>query len=222
MAASRTGRRGLALDATSPDTKTRILDAAELLFMEHGYEATSLRQLTAAAGVNLAAVNYHLGSKEELFQAVLTRRLDPMNQERIRLLEALERDAGTKPPSCERVLFAMLAPAWERPPAYRLYIESAAGDERLEELAARIEAGLCEGSAYRYARALGQLGAVRAVRVRDGLRHYEARRIAHGQRAGSIKPIDLSADADWHAWFGVDAGETQDAPSQEWHGSAAR
>jgi AcrR family transcriptional regulator len=111
MAASRTGRRGLALDATSPDTKTRILDAAELLFMEHGYEATSLRQLTAAAGVNLAAVNYHLGSKEELFQAVLTRRLDPMNQERIRLLEALERDAGTKPPSCERVLFAMLAPA---------------------------------------------------------------------------------------------------------------
>jgi AcrR family transcriptional regulator len=111
MAASRIGRRGLALDATSPDTKTRILDAAELLFMEHGYEATSLRQLTAAAGVNLAAVNYHLGSKEELFQAVLTRRLDPMNQERIQLLEALERAPGPKPPSCESVLFAMLAPA---------------------------------------------------------------------------------------------------------------
>ena len=65
-------------------TKDRILDAAESLFMEHGFEATSLRSITAAAGVNLAAVNYHFGSKEELFQAVLTRRLDPMNQERAR------------------------------------------------------------------------------------------------------------------------------------------
>ena len=75
-------------------TKDRILDAAEALFMEHGFEATSLRAITAAAGVNLAAVNYHFGSKEELFQAVLTRRLDPMNQERVDLLTALEREAG--------------------------------------------------------------------------------------------------------------------------------
>jgi len=111
MAASRPGRRGLPPDATSPDTKTRILDAAELLFMEHGYEATSLRQLTAAAGVNLASVNYHFGSKDVLFQAVLTRRLDPMNQERIALLEKLERDAGGKPLPCEKILFAMLIPA---------------------------------------------------------------------------------------------------------------
>jgi AcrR family transcriptional regulator len=111
MAASRTGRRGLPPDATSPDTKTRILDAAELLFMEHGYEATSLRQLTAAAGVNLASVNYHFGSKDVLFQAVLTRRLDPMNQERIALLEKLEREAAGKPIACEKILFAMLIPA---------------------------------------------------------------------------------------------------------------
>ena len=111
MAASRPARKSVALDATSADTKTRILDAAEQLFTEHGFEATSLRQLTTAAGVNLAAVNYHFGSKEELFQAVLTRRLDPMNQERIELLEALEREAGAKPPSCEKVLFAMLIPA---------------------------------------------------------------------------------------------------------------
>jgi AcrR family transcriptional regulator len=111
MAASRPARRGVPLDATSADTKTRILDAAEELFTRHGFEATSLRSLTAAAGVNLAAVNYHFGSKEVLFQAVLTRRLDPMNQERIELLEALEREAGAKPASCEKVLFAMLIPA---------------------------------------------------------------------------------------------------------------
>ena len=75
-------------------TKDRILDAAESLFMEHGFEATSLRAITAAAGVNLAAVNYHFGSKEELFQAVLTRRLDPMNQQRVELLTRFEHAGG--------------------------------------------------------------------------------------------------------------------------------
>ena len=111
MAASRPARKSVAVDPTSADTKTRILDAAEQLFMEHGFEATSPRQLTAAASVNLAAVNYHFGSKEELFQAVLTRRHDPMNQERIELLEKVERDAGGRPLSCEKILFAMLIPA---------------------------------------------------------------------------------------------------------------
>jgi AcrR family transcriptional regulator len=98
-------------DAAAQDTKSRILDAAEALFMEHGFEATSLRQLTASAGVNLAAVNYHFGSKEDLFESVLTRRLDPMNQERIRLLDKLEQDAGGGALSCERILAAMLVPA---------------------------------------------------------------------------------------------------------------
>jgi AcrR family transcriptional regulator len=111
MAPTRPARKGIAIDATSADTKTRILDAAEQLFMEHGFEATSLRSLTAAAGVNLAAVNYHFGSKEVLFQAVLTRRLDPMNQERIELLERIEREGVGRVLSCERILFAMLIPA---------------------------------------------------------------------------------------------------------------
>ena len=111
MAPTRPARKGVAVDQTSADTKTRILDAAEQLFMEHGFEATSLRSLTTAASVNLAAVNYHFGSKEELFQSVLTRRLDPMNQERIDLLEKLEREAAAKPIPCERILFAMLIPA---------------------------------------------------------------------------------------------------------------
>ena len=93
------------MDALSQDTKTRILDAAETLFTEHGFEATSLRSLTPAA------VNYHFGSKEELFQAVLTRRLDPMNQERIDLLAQYEREAGGKPLTCEKILSAMLIPA---------------------------------------------------------------------------------------------------------------
>jgi AcrR family transcriptional regulator len=100
-----------AFEPVTQDTKGRILDAAELLFMEHGFEATSLRQLTAAAAVNLAAVNYHFGSKEELFQAVLTRRLDPMNVERIELLDRFEAEARGRPLTCEKILQAMLYPA---------------------------------------------------------------------------------------------------------------
>jgi AcrR family transcriptional regulator len=111
MNAQRSPRRAPAIDALSQDTKSRILDAAEALFTRHGFEATSLRQLTAAAGVNLAAVNYHFGSKEELFQAVLTRRLDPMNQERIDLLARYEREADGRPLTCEKILSAMLIPA---------------------------------------------------------------------------------------------------------------
>jgi AcrR family transcriptional regulator len=92
-------------------TKERILDTAEALFMEHGFEATGLRSMTAAAGVNLAAVNYHFGTKEELFEAVLTRRLDPMNQERVALLDQMERESAPQPLSCDRILIALFVPA---------------------------------------------------------------------------------------------------------------
>lgn len=92
-------------------TQEKILDTAEGLFVERGFEATGLRQITASAGVNLAAVHYHFGGKEELFEAVLTRRLDPMNQERMRLLAELERDAGGTALSCEAIIGAMFIPA---------------------------------------------------------------------------------------------------------------
>ncbi|MEO8738530.1 MAG: TetR/AcrR family transcriptional regulator [Casimicrobiaceae bacterium] len=92
-------------------TQSRILDAAEALFMEHGFEATSLRQITSVAGVNLAAVNYHFGSKDDLFEAVLTRRLDPMNQERMALLTRFEQDALPEVLSPEKILAAMFIPA---------------------------------------------------------------------------------------------------------------
>jgi AcrR family transcriptional regulator len=106
------GARVIAFDAPkSSVTKGRILDTAEELFMEHGFEATTLRQITAAAGVNLAAVHYHFGGKEELFEAVLTRRLDPMNQERVTLLTRFEHAAAPNPLSCEKILAAMFIPA---------------------------------------------------------------------------------------------------------------
>lgn len=76
------------------DTRERILDVAERLFMVHGYEGTSMRQITGEAEVNLAAVNYHFGSKESLMREVFRRRLDWLNEERMRVLDELERQSG--------------------------------------------------------------------------------------------------------------------------------
>lgn len=85
------------LETRSADTRERILDVAEKLFMANGYDGTSMRQITGAAGVNLAAVNYHFGSKESLMQEVFRRRLDWLNGERLRVLDEMERKAGGKP-----------------------------------------------------------------------------------------------------------------------------
>ncbi len=77
------------------DTVSRILDAAEVLFAEHGFEGTAMRALTARAGVNLAAVNYHFGSKEGLFQRIFQRRLAELNRQRVQALDEAEaRSAG--------------------------------------------------------------------------------------------------------------------------------
>ncbi len=82
---------------TQPDTRERILDAAERLFMESGYEGTSMRMITGEAGVNLAAVNYHFGSKEALLREVFRRRLNWLNTERLRALDLLEQQAQGAP-----------------------------------------------------------------------------------------------------------------------------
>ena len=107
----------LRVSGTRPtgDTKGRILDAAEDLFIEHGFEAMSLRQITAHAEVNLAAVNYHFGSKETLIHSMLARRLDRLNLERLKLLDRFEKrfaDAGDPAAlTCEHVLGALFIPA---------------------------------------------------------------------------------------------------------------
>ncbi|MFO1380136.1 MAG: TetR/AcrR family transcriptional regulator [Chitinivorax sp.] len=92
------------------DTATRILDAAEVLFVEFGFEATSLRMITQRAAVNLAAVNYHFGSKEVLYQGVVSRRLAPYNQECIEELQRMQADAGGPLP-IDAVVAAFLRPA---------------------------------------------------------------------------------------------------------------
>jgi len=90
------------------ETRTRILDAAEAMFMQHGFEGTSMRQLTAEAEVNLAAVNYHFGSKDALIEAVFRRRLDVMNAERIAALQRLEQAANGAPLAPTSIIRAFL------------------------------------------------------------------------------------------------------------------
>lgn len=77
------------------DTKQRLLDAAERLFAADGFHNTSLRTVTAEAQANLAAVKYHFGSKDALLEAVLQRRLVPLNRMRRECLEAV-RDAARR------------------------------------------------------------------------------------------------------------------------------
>ena len=71
-------------------TKEKILDTAERLFAEQGIGATSLRQIIGVAGVNLAAVHYHFGSKEALLEAVFARRIERVNRERLEMLDRVE------------------------------------------------------------------------------------------------------------------------------------
>lgn len=98
------------ISQTKADTRQKILDAAEKLFADNGFEATSLRMITSAAGVNLASVNYHFRSKDELIRAVYDRRLRPLNQARLEALDGYVRSLGNRRPELEPVLRAFLAP----------------------------------------------------------------------------------------------------------------
>jgi AcrR family transcriptional regulator len=94
-------------------TKDRILDAAERLFSERGFAETSLRAITSEAGANLASVNYYFQSKDALIQAVFARRLGPINQMRIRMLDELEAHAGDCPVALEDLLRVFIEPVIE-------------------------------------------------------------------------------------------------------------
>ncbi|MCA9756911.1 MAG: TetR family transcriptional regulator [Candidatus Eisenbacteria bacterium] len=93
------------------DTQRRILEAAEKLFAERGFAATSLRSIVAEAQVNLAAVHYHFGSKEGLIREVLARFIRPVTEERHRRLDELE--ARDSEPTLEELLDAWLGPTLE-------------------------------------------------------------------------------------------------------------
>ena len=116
------------------ETRKRILIAAERLFAELGISTTSMRALTKTAGVNLAAVHYHFGSKEALLDAVIEFRAAPMNLARIAALDAHAAERGDEPLEIDCILRAFLMPA------IRSVIESPEGAVHLPRLFARLEA----------------------------------------------------------------------------------
>ena len=97
-------------------TKAQVLAAAERLFALHGFQNVSVRDITAEAGVNLASVNYHFGSKDALLFEIFRRRTAELNRDRARMLhEATDRHDG-KPPVRE-ILRAFFEPPmrWSSP-----------------------------------------------------------------------------------------------------------
>ena len=94
--------------------KERILDAAEQLFAQRGFHGVSLRDITQAAGVDVALVSYHFGGKRALFAAVFERRAEVLNRERLELLEEVRRGALPGTPEIEAIVDAFSYPLLER------------------------------------------------------------------------------------------------------------
>ena len=89
--------------------------------------------------------------------------------------------------------FVMLAPQWDKPPRYNLFVET----DHPEEIAAKVEGHLRKSFHYNYCRDLGQLGPVRGIRVTEGDRRYLAGCEALGQKAGDVKPAHLRLELGW-------------------------
>lgn len=101
------------LTTSTEHVRQRIMDAAERLFSEEGFAATSLRQITTLAGVNLASVNYYFGSKENLHMELIARAVAPINARRIELLDKAEAQAAPRPVTVEAILDAFGRPCFE-------------------------------------------------------------------------------------------------------------
>lgn len=112
------------------ETRARLLDTAEEMFAEFGFNGVSMRAITGKAGVNLAAAHYHFGSKEGLYRAVFARRVGPMNEEREHLLQAcLDAVAEGGAPDPAAVLDAFIGPA--------IRISASPGAENFRRLSGR-------------------------------------------------------------------------------------
>jgi AcrR family transcriptional regulator len=103
-----------AISARSRPTRGRILDAAERLFAKRGFHGVSIRDITGLAGVDVALANYHFGSKRGLLEAVVLRRAETLNDDRLGRLDAVLERSGRRRPSIEDVIDAFTHPLLDR------------------------------------------------------------------------------------------------------------
>jgi AcrR family transcriptional regulator len=137
------------------DTKDKILDTAERLIGEQGYASTSLRHIIAEAGVNLAAVHYHFGSKEELLDELVDRKVSKVNAARIARLEALERAAGGKRLEVLPILEAFFEPTADAASEHPRFV-LLMGRMYAEGMLPRIAEKHFHATALRFIQALGR------------------------------------------------------------------
>jgi AcrR family transcriptional regulator len=90
--------------------RQRLMDAAEHLFAERGFEVVSVRDITGAAEFNVASINYHFGSRDGLISVVVAYRMGPVMKERLARLESVEKKWAGKAAPLEEILEAMLRP----------------------------------------------------------------------------------------------------------------
>lgn len=93
-----------------PTKRDRILDAAEALFAERGYDGVTLRQIASEAGVDVALASYHFGKKIDLFNAVFERRADALNRSRLEALRRVQQANAPRGPTVEQIIEAFLRP----------------------------------------------------------------------------------------------------------------
>jgi AcrR family transcriptional regulator len=106
------------------EARELIVEAARAHFAEHGLQGSSLRRITQKAGVNIALISYHFGSKQKLFEGVLADCVERLNRPRLHALEKLERKAGSQAVAIEDLLAAYVLP-------YRLTAEEKSVEARI-------------------------------------------------------------------------------------------
>jgi AcrR family transcriptional regulator len=112
-------------------TKQKILDTAERLFAKQGFSATSIRQITSIAGVNVASIHYHFGSKDHVVSAIFSRRLSPLNRARLERLEEHKKNSKAGHPSLNQTIEAFIGPP------LRLGLRSGKGERQFMQLMGR-------------------------------------------------------------------------------------
>lgn len=95
------------------DPRERILLAAQEVFLEQGFELATVREITLRAGVNVSAINYYFGSKDELLAAVLDRIMQPYTEARVTALAAAEASAAPAPAALVDIAEALVRPMVE-------------------------------------------------------------------------------------------------------------